>query len=387
MSGKTLTVIVPNFNDGDHVAKSLRAICEQSFPPHELIVVDDGSTDDSISVIKEFAEEFPFVRLICNETNRGIVFSANRALKQATGDYVYIASANDLVLPGFFEKSLELLAEYPRAGFCCSDAVCINVVEDNAVTESRTRWLDAPGYLSPTDVAKLTRSGKGLYHPITNTCILKRELLSVDGLWDQRVGCYCDWLLHQALLFRYGCCFIPEPLTALRWTGSSMSSRVNSDLLAYRQIMQELIPILASPDYQDIARLIIFSQSFRAFQLEAFTPFFLWSVLRAQIPGNPYAMSYLLHLLVQHIRYRIKYTGARIFLSDLPSNFFSEPARLSKQQLIDLIISWKYYLGNIWDRVFARSFHNYDRLRSCLRLQLGINKTQSAGTDEQRGRK
>lgn len=367
MASKTLSVIVPNYNDGDHIAVSLRAICEQSLPPNELIVVDDGSTDDSIAIVQEVAEQYPFIRLLCNDQNRGIVYSANRAMKLATGDYVYIASANDLVLPGFFEKSLDILSQHPAAGFSCSDAVCINVPENNCVTESRTGWSDVARYLAPAELAAITRSGKGLYHPITNTCILKRELLPAEGLWDQRVGCYCDWLLHQALLFRHGCCFIPEPLAALRWTGTSMSHRVNTDKNAYREIIQELLAVLASPEYEDIAEMIAFSRSFKAFQLTALTPAFSWRALRKQL-GNRYAGYYLRHLTAEYLVFVAK--NAPNLLFDLQATLSKKrTAKASKREIRDTLVSCKYYLQNVWDRTFAHSFHRYDRIRSFLLRQ------------------
>ncbi|MBX9686100.1 MAG: glycosyltransferase family 2 protein [Candidatus Obscuribacterales bacterium] len=366
MVSKTLSVIVPNYNDGDHIAFSLKAICEQSLAPHELIVIDDGSTDNSVSVILEVAKEYPFIQLLRNEENRGIVYSANRGIKVASGDYVYIASANDLVLPGLFEKSLQLLSKHPEAGFSCSDAVCINIPENNCVTESRTGWSDSPRYLSPNEIASIARAGKGLYHPITNTCILRRDLLPSEGIWDQRVGCYCDWLLHQALLFRHGCCFIPEPLAALRWTGSSMSHRVNSDINAYRAIMQELLAVLASPEYEDIAEMIVFSRSFKAFQLEAFTPAFTWRALRPHL-HNRYAAYYLRHLTIEHFAFMAKNAQALPFA--LKSNLLSKHKGTTKQGFRDRLISCKYYLRNLWDRAFAHSFHRYDLMRSFLLRQ------------------
>ncbi|MBY0548459.1 MAG: glycosyltransferase family 2 protein [Candidatus Obscuribacterales bacterium] len=366
MASKTLSVIVPNYNDGDHIAFSLRAICEQSLPPNELIVVDDGSTDESIAIIRAVAEQYPFIRLLCNDQNRGIVYSANRAMKIVTGDYVYIASANDLVLPGFFEKSLDILSKHPEAGFCCSDAVCINTSENNSVTESRTGWSEFARYLAPSELAAITRSGKGLYHPITNTCILKRDFLPAEGLWEQRVGCYCDWLLHQALLFRHGCCFIPEPLAALRWTGTSMSHRVNTDMHAYREIMQELVAVLASPEYEDVAEMIVYSRSFKAFQLKAFTPAFSWRALRPHL-RNRYAGHYLRHLLIEHLAFVAR--NAPNLLFDLQATFSKKRRRASKQEIRETLVSCKYYLQNVWDRTFAHSFHRYDRIRSFLLRQ------------------
>jgi glycosyltransferase involved in cell wall biosynthesis len=83
-----------------------------------VIVIDDGSTDNSVEVIEGFARKDPIVRLYRNEQNQGVIFSLNRGLNLAAGEYIIFSAADDRVCPGCFEKSMELLAQYPQAGLC-----------------------------------------------------------------------------------------------------------------------------------------------------------------------------------------------------------------------------------------------------------------------------
>ena len=114
----TLSVVMANYNHGKFVRSALEAITEQSFKPTEIIVIDDCSTDDSIEVLERLEREHSNLSLVRNESNQGVISSFNRVLELATGDYVYPASADDLVLPGLFEKSMNLFTRYPRAGIC-----------------------------------------------------------------------------------------------------------------------------------------------------------------------------------------------------------------------------------------------------------------------------
>src|SRR5277367_1756646 len=105
---KTLSVVVPNCNDAPYLEAQLKEICRQSFQPCEIIVVDDGSSDNSVEIIQRLAKKYPTIRLLSNDKNRGVIYSINRGAELARGDYIYFASANDLVLPGLFEKSMSL---------------------------------------------------------------------------------------------------------------------------------------------------------------------------------------------------------------------------------------------------------------------------------------
>ncbi|MEE9605051.1 MAG: glycosyltransferase family 2 protein [Candidatus Scalindua sp.] len=74
MRKNTLSVVMPNYNYSQHVGETLEAILDQSFRPLEVIVVDDGSTDNSIEIIESISKRDPIVRLLKNEQNMGCLF-------------------------------------------------------------------------------------------------------------------------------------------------------------------------------------------------------------------------------------------------------------------------------------------------------------------------
>ena len=79
-----VTVIIPTFNRGYCLAESIRSVLEQSFTDFELIVVDDGSTDNTLDVVRQF----PAVKLIQLETNQGVSFARNRGMDEARGEWI-----------------------------------------------------------------------------------------------------------------------------------------------------------------------------------------------------------------------------------------------------------------------------------------------------------
>src|SRR5260221_14302308 len=116
----TLSVILPNYNHAEHLPTCLGALLAQSAPPTEIILIDDGSSDTSVNVIKDFRARNPTIKFFQNDKNRGVSFTVNRGIDLAIGEYSFFLAADDKVLPGFLEKSLRLLASYPQAGISCT---------------------------------------------------------------------------------------------------------------------------------------------------------------------------------------------------------------------------------------------------------------------------
>ena len=114
----SVTAVIPHYNHGHLIGKQLNSIFSQSVQPTKIIIIDDASTDDSVSVIQELIAGRPNVDLICRENNSGVVAVNNHGLHLADTDYIILSSADDEFLPGFFEKSLNLLHKYPEAALC-----------------------------------------------------------------------------------------------------------------------------------------------------------------------------------------------------------------------------------------------------------------------------
>lgn len=223
----TLTVLLANFNHARYLPESIPALLRHPEIPAELIVVDDASTDDSVRVLERLTVSDPRVRILQNPENRGVVANLDRLLKLATGDYVYSAAADDLVLPGFFERSLDLLARHPQAGLCSTLTWMIGA------DGSRRGILPAPHvsreavYLPPARVREVLRSVGSWFQG--NTVIHRRPALLEVGGYRGDLESFADAFAAQLSALRFGACFIPEPLTAWRMLPGTYSRRIFSD--------------------------------------------------------------------------------------------------------------------------------------------------------------
>src|SRR6185369_10950551 len=107
-----VSVVVSAYNAGRTVAAALRSVFAQTFQDLEVIVIDDGSTDDTSKQIAEWGRQVTFI----SQPNRGPGSARNAGLLHATGSYVAFLDADDVWLPRKIERQLAYFAKYPDTG-------------------------------------------------------------------------------------------------------------------------------------------------------------------------------------------------------------------------------------------------------------------------------
>ncbi len=258
-SRPTLSVLFANYNHAHYLRDSLGAICTQTQPPDELIIVDDGSTDNSMDIINEFASRYPFIKVLRNERNRGLQFSINRALSVATGDYINWAAADDKVLPQFFEKMLALGRKYPHVGICLSEYALFHEGSEVIVAQRDIApvfdFSRMPEYMSPEQLREW------LQHEIvwlsTNAAIIRREALKSIGAYHNRMEWHSDWFAAQVIALRYGICILPEVQAALRARVTSYSAEGMRNPMRHQDVLDAIFTEFLSPDFHDVYKAFI----------------------------------------------------------------------------------------------------------------------------------
>lgn len=112
-----ISVLMGVYNCADTVVKSIDSIVAQTFTDWEFIICDDGSTDNTFSVVERYAQKEKRIKLICNEKNAGLSFTLNHCLKFATGEYCARMDGDDVCDPMRFIKQVKFLDEHPEYGF------------------------------------------------------------------------------------------------------------------------------------------------------------------------------------------------------------------------------------------------------------------------------
>ena len=110
---RAISAIVPTFNRARYLAHTIDGLLNQTFPPHELIVVDDGSVDSTREVLRKFGDR---IRVI-HKTNGGKASALNVGLKEARGEFIWIFDDDDVAVPECLERLFSALDKHPECGF------------------------------------------------------------------------------------------------------------------------------------------------------------------------------------------------------------------------------------------------------------------------------
>ena len=149
-----ISIVLPTYNGAAHIRESLDSCLNQTFQDFELIVVIDGSTDDTESVLSSYRD--PRLRIF-KQNNQGLPAALNAGFAQARGRFLSWTSDDNLYLPEAMEVMWKYLQEHPQAAMVCTDCL---LIEDSGKTFSYDRNSMA-GFLYRAEAAALA----GPYRP------------------------------------------------------------------------------------------------------------------------------------------------------------------------------------------------------------------------------
>lgn len=111
-----VSIIIPCYNQGKYVAEAINSALRQTFKDIEIVCVNDGSTDNSVEIIKSFEHKYKNFIFLNNEENRGVIYSRNFAIKNCNGTYILPLDADDIIEPTYVEKAVKILDNNPNIG-------------------------------------------------------------------------------------------------------------------------------------------------------------------------------------------------------------------------------------------------------------------------------
>ncbi len=171
-----VTVLIPSYNHERYVRESVLSIIEQTWESVQLIVVDDGSSDNSVKLLESLSEEYGF-EFIAQE-NKGLTATLNDALAKSQGTYFCMLSSDDIAFPDKLEKQIAFMERRPDVGLCGGSAISI---DENGVRCKKQEKL-VYAELNFDDVFTLRKDG-----PSAPTMMARTEALRDVGGYDPEI--------------------------------------------------------------------------------------------------------------------------------------------------------------------------------------------------------
>jgi glycosyltransferase involved in cell wall biosynthesis len=214
-----VSILIPAFNSQEWIADTLRSAIAQTWPQKEIIVVDDGSTDQTLAVARQFACDS--VRVV-TQGNQGAAAARNKAFSLSQGDYIQWLDADDLIAPDKITRQLKALYHSSNKLTLLSGAWGRFLYRYHRAKFVPTAlWCD----LSPAEWL-IRKMGQNL-HMQTATWLVSRELTEAAGPWDTRLlGDDDGEYFCRVLLASSGVRFVPEARVYYRASGAGSLSYI-----------------------------------------------------------------------------------------------------------------------------------------------------------------
>lgn len=212
-SKPTVSVIIPTYNRAALLVEALESVLAQSFQDFEVIIVDDGSNDDTAERLKPYLTD-DRVRYFC-QSNGGPARARNYGIRGAFGEYIALLDSDDLWLPAKLEKQVALLRANPDIGLTYSDVT----------------WIDAAGQPMEPQPLKAQRRFPTYYEDLMfenviygpgTTVVIRRENLPQHEWYDELLPTIEDQDFFLRLSKDNQFMYAPEPLVLMRNHGSNL---------------------------------------------------------------------------------------------------------------------------------------------------------------------
>ncbi len=223
----TVSIIIPTYNREHLLGRAIQSVLDQTYQNFELIIVDDGSTDDTEKLVKSFNSEK--IRYIWHGENKGPSAARNTGIQSAKGDYIAFQDSDDEWMPRKLEKQM-------RAFETASPAVGIVYTGRYSIKN------DKKDYAPPT---KWTPIDGDIFSSLLKACLVpaqvalvKRDCFERAGMFDERFPALVDWelFLRMSRYYQFKC--INEPLVIKYHQPDSITENQSACIKGFEQMLE-----------------------------------------------------------------------------------------------------------------------------------------------------
>jgi hypothetical protein len=248
-----ISVLLPVYNAAPYLSESIKSILVQTYEHLELVVIDDGSTDESWRLLNEFAQQDKRIRLYQNEKNKGLIQTLNDSLSLCQGKYIARMDADDIAHPKRLQKQYEALQKNANCRFC-GTAYCFFLKRRSRVQEQLQRLEFQQKYLHPRAL---------FYTPLAHACLFVEASFYQSFQYSEAHPIAEDYELLTRMLQQSNALNVLQPLLSVRLSTTSVSVQYKqTQLESIQKIYQSQFDYYQIPyRQQDLATQLLISDS------------------------------------------------------------------------------------------------------------------------------
>jgi glycosyltransferase involved in cell wall biosynthesis len=223
----TVSVIIPTYNRANLIEKAIESVLNQAYQDFEIIVVDDGSTDNTGEIIRGFKDKrVKYIKKY--KKNKGSSVARNIGIKVARGKYIAFLDSDDEWLPEKLDKQIEVLqSESPEVGVVYSNLLYI---DENGKNMSKFRNPKKEGYIYEDLLCKN-------YVGTDSTLLIRKECFHRVGLFDDLLNTQQDWDMWIRIAKYYRFALIKVPLVKYRLHSNQISRNLELKIITANRIL------------------------------------------------------------------------------------------------------------------------------------------------------
>ncbi|XPF96129.1 glycosyltransferase family 2 protein [Colwellia sp. RE-S-Sl-9] len=193
-----LSAVIPLFNKSQYIKRAIESILNQNHPVDEIIIVDDGSTDNSVEIVNSIKSN---KLKIISQKNQGVSSARNNGIKNASNEYVLLIDADDIWLPHFTTEIIKLIKAYPTAGMF---ATAYSFIKFKKITPANLRFVPKDSGLIQNYFLSCIKADL----PVTASSVaIKKEAFYQVGGFIQGMAMGEDQLLWSRIAYKYPIAF------------------------------------------------------------------------------------------------------------------------------------------------------------------------------------
>ena len=212
-----ISVVTASYNYAEYIEETIQSVLNQTYNDWEMIIVDDGSNDNSIEIIQKYAEQDSRIKLFTHENNanKGLKETLLLGIEKAQGNWIVFLESDDMLREDYLEKKIEIEKKYPDVGLIFNDAELFG-------DEKRTKYLNKAFALRRKNLIKKSFPRNifkefGICNQILtfSVVMVKKDALCPE-YFNTPIDKLLDWWLYVHITYKNDVYYIPERITLWR---------------------------------------------------------------------------------------------------------------------------------------------------------------------------